>query len=81
MRKTLAYSLIALGTLVATPTLTLTSVMAQGIYIGPNGVGVDPGIRHHRDDDRDGNYRRHDRDESYEGRSAYRPRYHEDDRY
>ena len=75
MRKTMAYTLIALGTVLATP------VVAQGVYVGPNGVGADTGFRHHHDYDRDRDYGRRDRDGNYEGRSAYRPRYHDEDRY
>ena len=78
MRNILACSLIALGmTAVAAP------AMAQGVYIGPRGVGVDSGIRHHGYD-RDRGYRDNDRG-YFEGRSAYRdgyhPRYRDDDRY
>ena len=81
MRNILACSLIALGmTAVAAP------AMAQGVYIGPGGVGVDTGIRHGYDRDR--GYRDHDRG-YYEGRSVYRDRdrdgyrsrYRDDDRY
>ena len=76
MRNILACSLIALGmSAIAAP------VMAQGVFIGPNGVGVDTGIHRHHDYDR--GYRDHDRG-YYEGRSVYRddyrPRYR-DDRY
>lgn len=75
MKKTFAFSMIALGALVATP------VMAQGVYVGPGGVGVDTGLRHHRyyDSDRDYGYR--DRG-AFEGRSAYRDGYRRrSDRY
>ena len=65
MKSILAGSLIALTAVVATP------VLAQGVYVGPGGVGVD--IGRHRDYDRD-NYRY---ERGYEGRSAYRDRgYH-----
>ena len=62
MKSILAGSLIAMAVAGSTP------VLAQGVYLGPNGVGVDIGGRHHRDYDRDG-YRY---DRGYEGRSAYR---------
>jgi hypothetical protein len=52
----------------------ITPVAAQGVYIGPNGVGVDTGVRPYRDHDRD-YYRDRDRDVR-EGRSAYERRDH-----
>jgi hypothetical protein len=74
MNKLIACSLLALGVASVTPAL------AQGVYVGPNGVGVDTGVRHYRDYDgdrgdryRDGGY--------YEGRSSYDGyrRHHRDD--
>ncbi len=66
MRKLMTVSLIALVTMAAAP------AMAQGIYVGPGGVGVDTGIRHHHDDgDRGDRYNDRDRG-SNEGRSVYR---------
>jgi hypothetical protein len=61
MKSILACSLIAMTIVGATP------VLAQGVYVGPNGVGVDVG-RPHRDWDRD-HYRQYRDDE---GRSVYR---------
>ena len=80
MRNIAACSLIALGMVAVT-----APAMAQGVYVGPGGIGVDSGIRHGYDRgyDRDREYR-HDRD-FREGRSvyrdSYRPRYRDDDRY
>ncbi len=67
MRHLLMAALIGVGTTAALP------VFAQGLYIGPGGVGVDSGIHRGYDRDRDA-YR--GRDEyrgrrTYEGRSAY----------
>ena len=75
MLKIAAFSLLAMSALIATP------LAAQGIYVGPGGVGVDPGIRLHRDRDRDRDYRYRDREGYYEGRSIDRDRYrhHRDD--
>ncbi len=73
MKSLLACSLAAGVLLGATP------VFAQGVYIGPGGVAVDPGFRHHHDYDRyrQDDYRRRHFDE---GRSAYQP-YHRDSGY
>ena len=73
MRHVLTAGIIGLGLFVAAP------ASAQGIYIGPGGVGVDSGLRRHRDD----YYRDRDRDydrgrETYEGRSVYRGGYDRD---
>ena len=66
MIKLISGAFVLLGIVAVTP------AAAQGVYIGPNGVGVDSGIHpRHRDNDR--RYYR-DRDE---GRSVYR----EDRRY
>ena len=62
MKSILAGSLIAMMVAGATP------VLAQGVYLGPNGVGVDIGRHRDRDYDRD-SYRD---DRGYEGRSVYR---------
>ena len=67
MRKIMICTMLALGVTAVTPAL------AQSVYVGPNGVGVDTGIRHHRDYERDRYDRYHDRD-SYEGRSVYSDR-------
>lgn len=69
MRSILACSLIAVAICGATP------VFAQGLYVGPDGVGIDTG-RHYRDYDRDRDGYRPYRDE---GRSIYRERRHHDD--
>lgn len=82
MKIVLASAALVTGLLGAAPSF------AQGVYIGPNGVGVDSGFGYrHRDCDRDGyrDDRRHDRrDGYYEGRSvsrSYRHRNDYDDRY
>lgn len=62
--------LLLAGLLTASTLAVAAPAMAQGVYIGPNGVGVGIGHRHYDDYDRDrGDYygRRH----FYEGRSAY----------
>lgn len=64
MKTVLTASIIGLGLLSAAP------VMAQGVYVGPGGVGVDTGIHPYRGYDRDWAWRNHHRD-YYEGRSAY----------
>ncbi len=80
MKLLLASTVLATGLISAVPT------MAQGVYIGPNGVGVDTGLGYrHRDYDRDsyrdyGRYGRGDR--YYEGRSVSRGyRHHHEDDY
>ncbi len=69
------------GTLLALALGAAVPAAAQGIYVGPNGVGVDTGAhRIYRDHDRDNdtNYYR-DRDR-HEGRSVYdRDRRNSDD--
>ena len=70
MRHVLTAGIIGMGLFMTAP------ASAQGIYIGPGGVGVDTGIHRHRDDyyrDRDRDYGR-DR-ETYEGRSVYHDGY------
>ena len=68
---------ILIATFVGAATLAAVPAFAQGVYIGPGGVGIDSGIGHRydRDDYRDrGYYRDRDayrRDRFYEGRSAY----------
>ncbi len=66
MKAMLACSLAAGVLLGASP------VLAQGVYVGPDGVGVDSGLRRHHDYDRHryDDYQRHHYDE---GRSVYRP--------
>ena len=71
MKKIVTISALAAGLFSVTP------VFAQGVYLGPGGVGVDVGPRYHRDYDRRDDYRRYNEDE---GRSVYR--YHDRrDRY
>ena len=73
MRSIIAATLIGTATLVAAP------AFAQGVYIGPGGVGIDSGVRHgygygQRDYGDRGYERGRDtyrRDRFYEGRSAY----------
>ena len=65
--------LIGAGLLVAAP------AFAQGVYIGPGGIGVDTGIHRYRDDYYRGRDREYDRDRGpYEGRSVYRDGYGHD---
>ena len=67
MKYVLTAAVIGMGVIAAAP------ASAQGVYIGPGGVGVDTGVRRHdeyrRDRYRDEDYgeRRFD-----EGRSVYR---------
>ena len=72
MRSILAATMIGAATLIAAP------AFAQGVYVGPGGVGVDTGIGHgygYGRDYRDREYYRgrddYRRDRFYEGRSAY----------
>ncbi len=76
MRSILAATILGAATLVAVP------AFAQGVYVGPGGVGVDTGIgRGYDRGDYDRGYdRRRDeyrRDRRYEGRSAYEGREYE----
>jgi len=57
-------SVAALGIIGALTAATLTPTLAQGVYIGPSGVGVDIGRpgwreRHYRDYAYERGYRRH----------------------
>ena len=77
MKTLIAGTLLLAGIAVAAP------AVAQGIYVGPGGVGVDTGLGYGRRgydrDYRDDGYR-HQRD-TYEGRSAYRGDRYDGGRY
>lgn len=67
-----------LGTLltgvICTAGVAVPGASAQGVYIGPGGIGVDPGPRY-RDDRETYGYRRRDRDRYRErDDDDYRPR-------
>ena len=72
MKKMFA-AILLLG---SSPLCAVTPVAAQGITIGPGGVGVDPGGRYRDDrDDRDyrrERYRRDRDDEDYRPRRRHR---------
>ena len=58
----------------------LDPVVAQGVTIGPGGIGVDPGPRYRDDEGYDrGRYRRDDRDDDDRPRPRRRHRRDDDD--
>lgn len=60
--------------------LGTTPILAQGLYIGPGGVGVDSGRRYRDDDDYDRyRSRRHYRDSDDEDYRPRRRRHYRDD--
>ena len=69
-------SLAALGMIGALATATPTSTLAQGVYVGPGGVGVDtgrPGWRHERA------YRGYAEERGFRGRGCKTVTIHRDD--
>ena len=66
MKNVLTAALIGSSMMIAAP------AFAQGVYVGPGGVGFDSGIHRDRDyyRDRDRDHYRGER--SYEGRSVFR---------